>query len=133
MHNQDRFNESGNGDLITIEANQAKSLLLKTGIKIDKQISMGRAKWIFVPSIALNYELDTLSDEDHRGIKALEVGSFDEATHSYAKTFGEQTGSVNIGTDFVLKKNLMLNLNAEYSLAEGGDKHSYGGGFSWVF
>ena len=68
-----------------------------------------------------------------RGIKALEVGSFDEATHSYAKTFGEQTGSVNIGTDFVLNKNLMLNLSAEYGLAEGGDKHSYGGGFSWLF
>ena len=33
-HTQDGFSESGNGNLITLEANQAESLLLKTGVKI---------------------------------------------------------------------------------------------------
>ena len=33
--------------------------------------------------------------------------------------------------DFVLTKDFMFNLKAEYGLAEGGDEHAYGGGFRW--
>ena len=50
-----------------------------------------------------------------------------------AKTFGQDNGSVKVGADFVLTKDFMFNLNAEYGLAEGGDEQSYGGGFRWRF
>ena len=132
-HTQDGFSESGSGDLITLEANQAESLLFKTGISVDKQIIMEGGKWLLVPSIALNYEMDTYSDGNHRGLKGGVTGSSDPTTLVSAKTFGQHNGSVKVGADFVLTKDFMFNLNAEYGLAEGGDEQSYGGGFKWQF
>ena len=132
-HTQDGFSESGSGDLITLEANQAESLLLKTGISVDKQILMEGGKWLLVPSIALNYEMDTYADDNHKGLKGGLTGSTDATTLVSAKTFGQHNGSVKVGADFVLTKDFMFNLNAEYGLAEGGDEQSYGGGFRWQF
>ena len=132
-HTQDGFSESGSGDLITLEANQAESLLFKTGISVDKQILMEGGKWLLVPSIALNYEMDTYADDNHRGVKGGVTGSSDATTLVSAKTFGQHNGSVKVGADFVLTKDFMFNLNAEYGLAEGGDEQSYGGGFRWRF
>ena len=132
-HTQDGFSESGSGDLITLEANQAESLLLKTGISVDKQIPMEGGKWLLVPSIALNYEMDTYADDNHRALKGGVTGSTDTTTLVSAKTFGQHNGSVKVGADFVLTKDFMFNLNAEYGLAEGGDEQSYGGGFRWQF
>ena len=50
-----------------------------------------------------------------------------------SKIFGQHNGFVKVGADFVLTKDFMLNLNAEYELAKGGDEQSYGGGFRWKF
>jgi len=132
-HTQDGFSESGSGDLITLEANQAESLLFKTGISVDKQIPMEGGKWLLVPSIALNYEVDTYADDNHRALKGGVTGSTDATTLVSAKTFGQHNGSVKVGADFVLTKDFIFNLNAEYGLAEGGDEQSYGGGFRWQF
>ena len=132
-HTQDGFSESGSGDLMTLEANQAESLVFKTGISVDKQILMEGGKWLLVPSIALNYEMDTYADDDHRGVKGGVTGSSDATTLVSAKTFGKHNGSLKVGADFVLTKDFMFNLNAEYGLAEGGDEQSYGGGFRWQF
>ena len=132
-HTQDGFSESGSGDLITLEANQAESLLFKTGISLDKQIPMEGGKWLLVPSIALNYEMDTYADKNNRALKGGVTGSADATTLVSAKTFGQHNGSVKVGADFVLTKDFMFNLNAEYGLAEGGDEQSYGGGFRWQF
>jgi uncharacterized protein with beta-barrel porin domain len=132
-HTQDGFSESGNGDLITIDPNQAESLLFKTGIAIDKQILMEGGKWLLVPSIALNYEVDAYAYSSNRGLKGSLTESSTASTRVSAKNMGEQTGSVKVGADFVLTKYLMFNLNAKYGLADGGDEQSYGGGFRWAF
>jgi len=132
-HTQEGFSESGSGDLITVDANQAESLLLKTGISIDKQISMEGGKWLLVPSLALNYEMDTYADDSHRSIKGGLTESSTEYTSVSAKTFGQHNGSLELGADFVLTKDFMFNLKVEYGLAEGGDEYAYGGGFSWQF
>ena len=132
-HTQDGFSESGSGDLITIESNQAESLLFKTGISIDKQIPMEGGKWILVPSLALNYEMDTFADDSHRALKGGVTGSSDATTLVSAKTFDQHNGSIKVGADFVCTKDFIFNLNAEYGLAEGGDEQSYGGGFKWQF
>ena len=132
-HTQDGFSESGSGDLITIESNQAESLLLKTGISVDKQIPMEGGKWILVPSLALNYEMDPYSDDDHRSIKGGLTESSTAHTKVSSKTLGQHNGSIKVGADFICTKDFMFNLNAEYGLAEGGDKQSYGGGFRWQF
>ncbi|MDC3089318.1 autotransporter domain-containing protein [Prochlorococcus sp. AH-716-N03] len=132
-HTQDGFSESGSGDLVTIDPNQAESLLFKTGISVDKQIPMEAGKWILVPSLALNYEMDPYADEDHRSIKGGLTESSTVHTQVSSKTLGQHNGSVKVGADFICTKNFMFNLNAEYGLAEGGDEQSYGGGFSWQF
>ncbi len=132
-HTQDGFSESGSGDLITVDANQAESLLFKTGISIDKQIPMEGGKWLLVPSLALNYEMDTYADDSHRSIKGGLTESSTEHTSVSAKTFGQHNGSLEVGADFVLTKDFMFNFKAEYGLAEGGDEHAYGGGFRWQF
>ena len=132
-HAQDGFSESGSGDLITIEANQSESLLLKTGIGVDKEIIMEGGKWLLVPSLALNYEMDTYAGSSNRDIKGKVTGSSDASTSVEAKTFGQHRGSVKVGADFVMNKNFMFNLNAEYGLATYGDENSYGGGFRWQF
>ena len=132
-HAQDEFSESGSGDLITLEANQAESFLLKTGIGVDKEIIMEEGKWFLVPSLALNYEMDTYAGSSNRNIKGKVTGSSDASTSVEAKTFGQHRGSVKGGADFVINKNFMFNLNAEYGLATYGDENSYGGGFRWQF
>ena len=132
-HAQDGFSESGSGDLITIEANQSESLLLKTGIGVDKEIIMEEGKWLLVPSLALNYEMDTYAGSSNRDIKGKVTGSSDANTSVEAKTIGQHRGSVKVGADFVMNKNFMFNLNAEYGLATYGDENSYGGGFRWQF
>ena len=132
-HAQDGFSESGSGDLITVDPNQAESLLLKTGIGVDKEIIMEGGKWLLVPSLALNYEMDTYAGSSNRDIK----GGLTESTTAHAsveaKTFGQHRGSVKLGADFVMNKDFMFNLNAEYGLATYGDENSYGGGFRWQF
>ena len=40
---------------------------------------------------------------------------------------------VKLGAEFVLTKDFIFNLNAEYGLATYGDEISYGGGFRWQF
>ena len=94
---------------------------------------MEGGKWLLVPSISLNYEMDTSADKNNRGLKGGLTGSSDPTTLVSAKTFGKHNGSVKVGADFVLTKDFIFNLNAEYGLAEGGDKQSYGGGFRWQF
>ena len=131
-HAQDGFSESGSGDLITVESNQAESLLFKTGIGIDKQITMQQG-WLLVPSLALNYEMDTYAGNSTRDIKGKVTGSSDASTSVEAKTFGQHRGTVKLGADFVINKDFMFNLNAEYGLATYGDENSYGGGFRWQF
>ena len=132
-HTQDGFSESGSGDLVTIDPNQAESLLLKTGISVDKQIPMEGGKWILVPSLTLNYEMDPYADEDHRSIKGGLTESSTAHTKVSSKTLGQHNGSIKVGADFICTKDFMFNLNAEYGLAEGGDEQSYGGGFRWQF
>ena len=132
-HTQDRFSESGSGDLITLEANQAEFLLFKTGISVDKQIPMEGGEWLLVPSLALNYEMDTYADDSHRSIKGGLTESSTDYTSVSAKTFGQHNGSLELGADFVLTKDFMFNLKAEYGLAKGGDEYAYGGGFIWQF
>ena len=132
-HAQDGFSESGSGDLITIEANQSESLLLKTGIGVDKEIIMEEGKWLLVPSLALNYEMDTYAGSSNRDIKGKVTGSSDANTSVEAKIIGQHRGSIKVGADFVMNKNFMFNLNAEYGLATYGDENSYGGGFRWQF
>jgi len=132
-HAQDGFDESGSGDLITVESNQAEQLLFKTGIGVDKEIIMEGGKWLLVPSLALNYEMDTYAGSSNRDIKGKVTGSSDASTSVEAKTFGQHRGSVKVGADFVMNKDFMFNLNAEYGLATYGDENSYGGGFRWQF
>ncbi len=132
-HSQDGFDESGTGDLIKVESNQAEQLLFKTGISVDKQIPMEGGKWLLVPSLALNYEMDTYADDSNRSIKGGLIESTTENTSVSAKTFGQHNGSLEVGADFVLTKDFMFNLKAEYGLAEGGDERAYGGGFIWQF
>ena len=132
-HNQDGFSESGSGDLIKLEANQAESLLFKSGLAVDKQILMEGGKWLLVPSIALNYEVDAYAYSSNRGLKGSLTESSTASTKVSAKNMGEQTGSIKLGADFVLTKDVMFNLNAKYGLADGGNEHSYGGGFRWTF
>ena len=131
-HAQDGFSESGSGDLITVDPNQAESLLFKTGIGIDKQITMQQG-WLLVPSLALNYEMDTYAGNSTRDIKGGLTEGSTSHTSVEAKTFGQHRGSVKIGADFVMNKNFMFNLNADYGLATYGDENSYGGGFRWQF
>ena len=132
-HTQDGFSESGSGDLVTIDPNQAESLLFKTGIAVDKQMLMEGGKWLLVPSIALDYEMDTYSYANHRSIKGGLTESTTAHTKVEAKSFGKHKGSVKVAADFVLTKDFMFNLNAKYGLATGGDQQSYGGGFRWQF
>ena len=93
---------------------------------------MEGGKWLLVPSISLNYEMDTSAD-NNRGLKGGLRGSSDATTLVSAKTFGKHNGSVKVGADFVLTKDFVLNLNAEYGLGGGGNEQSYGGGFKWQF
>ena len=132
-HKQEGFSESGSGDLVTISANEAQSLLLKTGIGISKQIPMEKGKWILVPSIDLNYEYDAYAKNNSRRIGGIVKGSSDATTFVSSKTLGEHRVSAEIGADFIFTENFSFNLNADYVLADGGNQYSYGGGFRLVF
>ena len=132
-HKQEGFSESGSGDLVTISANEAQSLLLKTGIGISKQIPMEKGKWILVPSIDLNYEYDAYAKNNSRKIGGIVKGSSDATTFVSSETLGEHRVSAEIGADFFCTQNLSFNLNGAYVLADGGNQYSYGGGFKLVF
>ena len=132
-HKQERFSESGSGDLVTISANEAQSLLLKTGIGISKQIPMEKGKWILVPSIDLNYEYDAYAKNNSRRIDGIVKGSSDATTFVSSKTLGEHRVSAEISADFIFTENFSFNLNADYVLADGGNQYTYGGGFRLVF
>jgi uncharacterized protein with beta-barrel porin domain len=132
-HAQDGFSESGEVNLMTVDSNQSESFLFKTGIGLDKEILMEGGKWLLVPSLALNYEMDTYAGRSNRDIKGKLTGSSDASTSVEAKNFGQHRGSVKLGADFLMSKNFMFNLNAEYGLATYGDENSYGGGFRWQF
>ena len=132
-HAQDGFSESGSGDLITVESNQAESLLFKTGLKVENQILMEGGKWILIPSLDLNYEFDALASSNNRKIGGVVKDSSDDTTFVSSKTLGEHYLSAKVGADFICTENLSFNLNAKYVLTDGGNQHSYGGGFRLVF
>ena len=75
----------------------------------------------------------TYAEKSYRDLKGGLTESSTANTSVEAKTFGQHRGSIKVGADFVLTKDFMFNLNAEYGLAEGGDEQSYGGGFRWQF
>ena len=77
--------------------------------------------------------MDTYAGKSHRDLKGGLTESSTANTSVEAKTFGQHRGSVKLGADFVINKDFMFNLNAEYSLATYGDEKSYGGGFIWQF
>ncbi|MBO8234420.1 autotransporter outer membrane beta-barrel domain-containing protein [Prochlorococcus marinus XMU1419] len=132
-HTQDEFSETGTGNLVTVYSNQAESLVFKTGISVDKEIEMGGGKWVLVPFFALNYEYDGLANHENRNIKAVITGNSNASTHSSARLFDEDYGSAKIGADFLLRQDLMFNLNAKYGLSSGGNDFSFGGGFRWCY
>ena len=133
-HNQEKFSESGSGTLITIESNKAESLLLKTGVYVDKQIFMEDSNWFFVPSIAFNYELDAYANKPNRkGIQGSINGDSNLPTLVSARNKGAHVGDVKVAADFILHKDLIFNINAKYALINGGNEHAYGGGFRWQF
>ena len=133
VHNQDGFNESGERVLLRVDPNKSEALLLKTGIQLNSEISMGGGKWMLAPSIDLNYEMDAFADQDNRGIKAEVVGSSRTSTLISPEKLGRHSASITIGSDFLLAKNFILNLHTKYALASGGDEKSYGGGFKFFF
>ena len=132
-HTQDRFSESGSGDLVTIKSNKAESLLFKTGLKVENQILMEGGKWILIPSFDLNYEFDALASSNNRKIGGVAKNSSDDTNFVSSKTLGEHYVLAKVGVDFVCTENLSFNLNAKYVLTDGGNQHSYGGGFRLVF
>ena len=132
-HTQDGFSESGSGDLVTIKSNQAESLLFKAGLKVENQILMEGGKWILIPSLDLNYEFDALASSNNRKIGGVVKDSSDDTTFVSSKTLGEHYVSAKVGTDFIVTENLSFNLNAKYVLTDGGNQHSYGCGFLFVF
>ena len=77
--------------------------------------------------------MDTYAGKSHRDLKGGLTESSTANTSVEAKTFGQHRGSLKVGADFVLTKDFMFNLKAEYGLAEGGDEYAYGGGFRWQF
>ena len=75
----------------------------------------------------------TYADEDNRGLKGGLTESLTDHILVSSKTFVQHNGSLELGADFVLTKDFMFNLKAEYGLATNGDEHAYGGGFRWQF
>jgi len=134
IHNQDELSETGTGDLISIEKNQSESLLLKTGITIDRQIPMEKGKWILIPSFGINLEYDPAADgENTKGVKGKLTESTTAATHENTENFGVVNAVAKLGADIVCTKDLMFSLNASIGLTNKGDQRSYGGGFRWHF
>lgn len=134
IHNQDELSESGTGDLISIEKNQSESLLLKTGINIDRQIPMEKGKWILIPSFGINLEYDPAADgENTKGVKGKLTESSTADIHVNAENFGVVNAVAKLGADIVCTKDLMFSLNASIGVTNKGDQRSYGGGFRWHF
>ena len=134
IHNQDELSETGTGDLISIDKNQSESLLLKTGINVDKQIPMEKGKWILIPSFGIDLAYDPAADgENTKGVKGKLTNSTTAATHVNAKNFGVVNAVAKLGADIVCTKDLMFSLNATIGVTNKGDQRSYGGGFRWQF
>ena len=68
----------------------------------NKQILIEGGKWILVPSLALNYEMDPYVDDDHRSIKGGLTESSTAYTKVSSKTLGQHNGSIKVGADFIL-------------------------------
>ena len=134
IHNQDELSETGTGDLISIDKNQSESLLLKTGITVDRQIQMEKGKWILIPSFGIDLAYDFAADgENTKGVKGKLTNSTTAATHVNAKNFGVVNAVAKLGADIVCTKDLMFSLNATIGVTNKGDQRSYGGGFRWHF
>jgi len=69
---------------------------------------MEEGKWLLVPSLSLNYEIDTYAGSSTRDIKGGLTESTTASTNVEAKIFGKHRGSVKLGADFVLTKDLIL-------------------------
>ena len=69
--------------------------------------------------------MDTYAGKSHRDLKGGLTESSTANTSVEAKTFGQHRGSIKVGADFVLTKDFMFNLNAEYGLATYGDENFY--------
>jgi len=133
-HNQNSFTETGDGSLMTISNSKSASLLFKTGVTVATKIPTNNDKWLFVPSVGVNYEVDVMADRDgSRGIEAKIASSSSAATRVLAKTAGEQLATFNLGADLYLDQNFMLNANAGMSYSSEGEQSSIGGGFRWLF
>ena len=134
IHNQDELSETGTGDLISIDKNQSESLLLKTGITVDRQIPMEKGKWILIPSFGVDLAYDPAADgENTKGVKGKLTNSTTAATHVNAKNLGVVNAVAKLGADIVCTKDLMFSLNATIGVTNKGDQRSYGGGFRWHF
>ena len=69
--------------------------------------------------------MDTYAGKSHRDLKGGLTESSTANTSVEAKTFGQHRGSIKVGADFVLTKDFIFNLNAEYGLGTYGDENFY--------
>ena len=131
---QDRFSESGGGNLMSISKKKVDSFLLKGGIDVSTQLVVNQGKNLFIPRLGLGYEIDLSSDSDTSdSIKANLTESTSDPATVKAKIIGRNKGMVNVGADYYLTERLMMNTNASIKVTGEGSESSYSGGFSWFF
>lgn len=129
-HQQDGFNETGDGTLLNVQGQTTNSLMATLGASVEAPIPLNSGKTtVLTPRVGVAYQYDFLANQN--GNKSITAALQDDPTTSFTEA-GQNRGAnsvyLDLGADLQINPNLVLYAAVNYQAFTNGNQFGYQGG-----
>jgi uncharacterized protein YhjY with autotransporter beta-barrel domain len=129
-HQQDGFNETGDGTLVNVQGQTTNSLMATLGASLEAPIPLNSSKiTVLTPRVGVAYQYDFLANQN--GNKSITAVFQDDPTTSFTEV-GQNRGAnsvyLDLGADLQINPNLVLYASVNYQAFTNGNQFGYQGG-----
>ena len=129
-HQQDGFNETGDGTLVNVQGQTTNSLMATLGASLEAPIPLNSSKTtVLTPRVGVAYQYDFLANQNSN--KSITAALQDDPTTSFTEV-GQNRGAnsvyLDLGADLQINPNLVLYAAVNYQAFTNGDQFGYQGG-----
>jgi len=129
-HQQDGFNETGDGTLVNIQGQTTNSLMATLGASVEAPIPLNSSKTtVLTPRVGVAYQYDFLANQN--GNKSITAVLQDDPATSFTEV-GQNRGAnsvyLDLGADLQINPNLVVYAAVNYQAFTNGNQFGYQGG-----
>lgn len=128
-HQQDGFNETGDGTLLNVQGLTTNSLMATLGASVEAPIPLNSGKTtVLTPRVGVAYQYDFLANQN--GNKSITAALQDDPATSFTEV-GQNRGSnsvyLDLGADLQINPNLVVYAAVNYQAFTNGNQFGYQG------